>query len=161
MRRRALVSTISAATAAATLAAVLAVAACSGDAITGLDQAVYNATYVGPATLQNPLPSADPPAVPPPLHISMTMSQLGQDFTGSFFLADSTGRQVYSGSVTGKTTNTGANFTFVVPAPCAGTLHGSFTVANSELSGSATGRDCTDIATGTNIRITFTNLVRQ
>ena len=95
------------------------------------------------------------------LTISMTLSQLGQNFTGTFSLADTTGQRVYSGSVTGKPTNTGADFTFVIPGPCAGVLYGSFTVANAQLTGAATGRDCSDAASGTNIRITFTNLVRQ
>lgn len=142
------------------LAAILALAACSSAAITGLDQALYNATYTGAATFANPVPNANV-APPTPLTISMTLSQLGQNFTGTFSLADSTGQPVYSGSVTGKPTNTGADFTLVIPGPCAGVLYGSFTVSNSQLTGAATGRDCTDAASGTNIRITFTNLVRQ
>lgn len=142
-------------------AALLSLAACSGQNITGLDQALYNATYSGSATFQYPTTNANSPASPAPLRISMTLSQLGQNFTGTFLLADSTGQRVYAGSVTGKTTNTGADFTFVVPTPCPGTLYGSFTVANTELSGSANGRDCNSTGTGGEIGITFTNLVRQ
>ena len=141
-------------------AVLLSLAACSGENITGLDQALYNATYSGSATLQYPSSNANTPASPP-LHISMTLSQLGQNFTGTFLLADSTGKRAYAGSVTGKTTNTGANFTFVAPAPCPGTLYGSFTVADAELSGSADGRDCNSNGPGGEIRITFSNLVRQ
>jgi hypothetical protein len=141
-------------------AAILALTACSSGPITGLDQALYNATFTGAATFANPLPNASV-APSAPLTISMTLSQLGQNFTGTFSLADSTGQPVYSGSVTGKPTNTGADFTFVIPGPCAGVLYGSFTVANAQLTGAATGRDCSDAASGTNIRITFTNLVRQ
>ena len=151
MARRALVFT----------AALLSLAACSGENITGLDQAIYNATYSGSATFQSPVTEASSPASPTPVRISMTLSQLGQNFTGTFLLADSTGQRVYAGSVTGKTTNTGADFTFVVPAPCAGTLYGSFTVANGEISGTANGRDCNSSATGGEIGIAFTNLVRQ
>jgi hypothetical protein len=143
-------------------ATVLSIAACSGENITGLDQALYNATYSGPATFANPLPNIDVPASPPPRRISMTLSQLGQNFTGTFLLSDTTGQRIYAGSITGKTTNTGADFTIVVPAPCPGALYGSFTVSgDGALTGSATGRDCSDASTGTNIRITFTNLVRQ
>ncbi|MEO7043096.1 MAG: hypothetical protein ABI035_12605 [Gemmatimonadaceae bacterium] len=142
-------------------AALLSMAACSGENITGLDQAVYNATYSGSATFQSPIANPNNSASPEPVRISMTLSQLGQNFTGTFLLADSTGQRVYAGSVTGKTTNTGADLTFVVPAPCAGTLYGSFTVADAEISGSANGRDCNSTATGGGIGITFTNLVRQ
>ncbi|MEO7104290.1 MAG: hypothetical protein ABI311_12900 [Gemmatimonadaceae bacterium] len=157
------------------LLTLLSLAACSGENITGLDQAVYNATYSGAASFSLPFytpalsvspptpPSADlstPPA--PTFRISMTLSQLGQNITGTFLVADSTGTRVYSGSVTGKTTNTGADFTFVVPAPCPGALYGSFTVSNGELSGAANGRDCASGGrTGSNVYITFTNLVRQ
>jgi hypothetical protein len=146
--------------------AILAVAACSGEAITGLDQALYNATYSGPATLQRGLNFPTDPLFPPPVvRFTMTTSQLGQTFSGTFALTDSTtGQQLYSGSLTGKTTNTGASLTLVVPAPCPGTLYGSFTVSgNGNLTGSASGRDCnaTSGSTASNVQITFTNLVRQ
>jgi hypothetical protein len=146
--------------------ALLALAACSGDTITGLDQALYNATYSGPATLQRGLNFPTDPLFPPPVvRITMTTSQLGQSFSGTFALTDSaTGQQLYSGSLTGKTTNTGASLTLVVPAPCPGTLYGSFTVSgNGNLTGFANGRDCnaTSGSTASNVQITFTNLVRQ
>jgi hypothetical protein len=146
--------------------AILAVAACSGEAITGLDQALYNATYSGPATLQRGLNFPTDPLFPPPVvRFTMTTSQLGQTFSGTFALTDSTtGQQLYAGSLTGKTTNTGASLTLVVPAPCPGTLYGSFTVSgNGNLTGFANGRDCnaTSGSTASNVQITFTNLVRQ
>jgi hypothetical protein len=148
------------------LAAILALAACSGDTITGLDQALYNATYSGPATLQRGLNFPTDPLFPPPVvRFTMTTSQLGQSFSGTFALTDSTtGQQLYAGSLTGKTTNTGASLTLVVPAPCPGTLYGSFTVSgNGNLTGFANGRDCnaTSGSTASNVQITFTNLVRQ
>jgi len=147
-------------------AAILALAACSGQAITGLDQALYNATYSGPATFH---PGAIPVSVPQnqasPLTFTMTTSQLGQSFTGTFAVTDSTtGQQVYAGAITGKTTNAGADITLVVPSPCPGTLYGSFTVSgNGNLTGFAAGRDCnaTSGSTASDVQITFTNLVRQ
>lgn len=147
-------------------AAILAIVACSGQAITGLDQALYNATYSGPATFH---PGAIPVSVPQnqasPLTFTMTTSQLGQSFTGTFAVTDSTtGQQLYSGAITGKTTNTGADITLVVPSPCPGTLYGSFTVSGTgALTGSASGRDCnaTSGSTASDVQITFTNLVRQ
>ncbi len=142
-------------------AAVLSLAACSGEGITGLDQMIYNATYRGAATLQAGAAAGTPAGASQPLVISMTTSQLGQSFSGNFALSDSAGTQVYAGNIVGKTTNMGADFTFVVPAPCAGTLYGSFTVTNGELTGSASGRDCNASASGSNVRIGFTNLVRQ
>jgi hypothetical protein len=148
------------------LAAILALAACSGDTITGLDQALYNATYSGPATLQRGLNfPTDPPFPPPVVRFTMTTAQLGQSFSGTFALTDSTtGQQLYAGSLTGKTTNTGADITLVVPSPCPGTLYGSFTVSGTgALTGSASGRDChaTSGSTASNVQTTFTNLVRQ
>jgi hypothetical protein len=147
-------------------ATILALAACSGDTITGLDQALYNATYSGPATLQRGLNFPTDPLSPPPVvRFTMTTSQLGQSFSGTFALTDSTtGQQLYAGSLTGKTTNTGADITLVVPSPCPGTLYGSFTVSgNGNLTGFANGRDCnaTSGSTASNVQITFTNLVRQ
>ena len=147
-------------------AAILSLAACSGDTITGLDQALYNATYSGPATLQRGLNFPTDPLFPPPVvRFTMTTSQLGQTFSGTFVLTDSTtGQQLYAGSLTGKTTNLGADLTLVVPSPCPGTLYGSFTVSGtSQLTGSASGRDCNapSGSTASNVQITFTNLVRQ
>jgi len=145
----------------ASAAAALSLAACSGQNITGLDQALYNATYLGAATFQGTIPAVGTLAPAPTFRLSMTLSQLGQNFTGTFFLTDSTGKQVYSGSVTGKTTNTGADFSFVVPDPCPGVLYGSFTVSDAELFGKADGRDCNATGGGSNVGITFGNLVRQ
>ena len=148
-------------------AALVSLTACSGEAITGLDQVLYNATYSGPATLQRaPYLTTDPILSPPPVvRFTMTTSQLGQSFTGTFALADSTtGQQLYAGAITGKTTNLGADLTLVVPSPCPGTLYGSFTVSgNGNLTGFANGRDCnaTSGSTASNVQITFTNLVRQ
>jgi len=147
-------------------ATILSLAACSGQAITGLDQALYNATYSGPATFHpGTIPASIPPSQASPLTFTMTTSQLGQSFSGTFALTDSTtGQQLYSGSLTGKTTNTGADLTLVVPSPCPGTLYGSFTVSGTgALTGSASGRDCnaTSGSTASNVQITFTNLVRQ
>ena len=149
-----------------TLATLLALAACSGQAITGLDQALYNATYSGPATFHpGAIPASLPPSQASPLTFTMTTSQLGQSFTGTFALTDSTtGQQLYAGSLTGKTTNLGADITLVVPSPCPGTLYGSFTVSgNGNLTGFANGRDCNAASgsTASNVQITFTNLVRQ
>lgn len=148
------------------VATVLSLAACSGDTITGLDQALYNATYSGPATLQRSplLPAGLTTLQPPVIRFTMTTSQLGQTFSGTFAVTDSTtGQQLYSGNLTGKTDNTGASLVLVVPSPCPGTLYGSFTVSgNGKLTGSASGRDCNaGPAPDSNIRITFTNLVRQ
>ena len=143
-------------------AATLSLAACSGEGITGLSQMVYNATYAGPATLR-PLvvPAQQQQPAGQPLTMTVVLAQLGQNFGGTFSIADSAGHAVYAGSITGKVTSSGADITLVVPAPCAGTLYGSFTVSNGELNGSATGRDCMADASGNNVQITFTNLVRQ
>lgn len=146
-------------------AAVLALAACSGQAITGLDQALYNATYSGPATIQGlPILTVDTTFAPPAVRFTMTTSQLGQTFSGTFVFTNSaSGQQLYSGNLTGKTDNTGASLVLVVPSPCPGTLYGSFTVsATGTLTGSASGRDCNaGPAPASNVQITFTNLVRQ
>ena len=124
-----------------------------------------NATYSGPATLQGlPIITVDTTFAPPVVRFTMTTSQLGQTFSGTFALTDSTtGQRLYSGNLTGKTDNTGASLVLVVPSPCPGTLYGSFTVSgNGKLTGSASGRDCNaGPAPDSNIRITFTNLVRQ
>ena len=142
-------------------AATFSLAACSGEGITGLTQMVYNATYSGPAALQRSPVPASLPSDASQLGITMVLSQLGQNFGGTFSITDSTGNAVYTGSITGKATATGADITLVVPPPCAGTLYGSFTVANGELTGSAAGRDCGADASGNNVQITFTNLVRH
>lgn len=146
----------------ASIAAILTLGACSGDSITGLSQLVYNATYKGQATL---LRAGQVPANMPlpdlPLSMTMVLSQLGQNFTGTFTVADSSGQWLYAGSVTGKVTSAGADITMVVPSPCAGTLYGSFTVPAGALDGTAAGRDCVADAPGNNVQITFTNLVRQ
>lgn len=145
----------------ATAAAILSLAACSGKGITGLDQELYNATFSGPAmfSISNSGASIAPSA--PGETIKMTLSQLGRDFTGTFTVADSSGKSLYAGSVAGRTTSAGADFTFVIPPTCAGVMYGSFTVSNGGLNGSADGRDCNAQASGNNVHITFTNLVRQ
>jgi hypothetical protein len=142
-------------------AALLALAACSSDSVTGLDQTIYNATYSGPATFWMSSPLAN--TVPPPSGetMSMTLSQLGRDFTGSFTVTDSTGNPVYSGSVAGRTTSSGGDFTFVIPGACPGTMYGSFTSTDAALTGSASGRDCSAPSLGTGLHITFTNLARR
>jgi hypothetical protein len=142
------------------VAAAFSIAACSGESVTGLDQMLYNATYSGPVTFQRSPIDAGIGAAQPST-VAMKLSQLGRDFTGTFTVADSSGRSVYSGSVMGRTTTSGADFTFVIPPECPGVLHGSFTVSNGELAGSATGRDCGATGDGDNVQITFTNLVRQ
>ena len=143
------------------VAAGLSLAACSGQSATGLDQMVYNATYTGQGTfyrapiLQHTLPPTQP------MIVTMTLAQLGQDFSGTFSVADTLARTIYSGSVTGRSTSAGADITFVVPSPCAGTLYGTFTVSGGELTGSAIGRDCGGAYGGNDVQITFTNLVRH
>lgn len=140
--------------------AALSLAACSGAAATGLDQMIYNATYSGPATLQrSPIPAG--PTAAQPLTLTMTLSQLGQDFSGTFVVTDTLARSLYSGSVTGRSTSAGADFTLVVPPPCAGVLYGSFSVSSGQLTGSAAGRDCGAGSAGNNVQLTFTNLVRH
>jgi hypothetical protein len=141
-------------------AAALSLAACSGGTVTGLDQVVYNATYKGPANFWIALPSANTPPAPAGETMLMTLSQLGRDFTGDFVVADSLGQPIYSGSVSGRATSTGGDFTFVIPATCAGTMYGAFTVSNGALDGTADGRNC-GATVGSNVHITFTNLVRQ
>lgn len=141
-------------------AALLSLAACSGQGITGLDQALYNGTFSGPATfsISNPLANSVSPTGET---IKLTLSQLGRDFTGTFTVADSSGQSLYAGTVAGRTTSTGADFTFVIPPTCPGVMYGSFTVSNGDLTGSAAGRDCNAQAPGNNVHITFTNLARQ
>ena len=147
----------------AAVVAAFVLAGCSGQSATGLDQMIYNATYTGQGTLQRSPVEAGTPAPPAtrPMTVTMTLAQLGQDFSGTFSVTDTLARPIYSGSVTGRSTSAGADFTFVVPSPCAGALYGSFTVSNAELTGSAAGRDCGAGATGNNVQVTFTNLVRH
>lgn len=144
-------------------AGALALSACSGAAATGLDQMVYNATYSGQGTLQRAPDIAT--VAPQPINYSMTLSQLGQDFTGTWTAVVVSDQTTYSGSIAGRTTSAGADFT-LVELSCSGVLYGSFTVSGtdqltSQLSGSASGRDCAAGPSGNNIRITFTNLARH
>ena len=142
----------------------LALAACSGAAATGLDGMVYNATYSGQGTVRRaPGGYATTPAQP--INFAMTLSQLGQDFTGSWTATVIADQTTYSGSISGRTGSAGADFT-LVEIPCSGVLYGSFSVSGaaqltSQLTGSASGRDCAAGPSGDNIRITFTNLVRH
>ncbi|MDQ2890411.1 MAG: hypothetical protein M3R65_07625 [Gemmatimonadota bacterium] len=144
-------------------AGALVLSACSGAAATGLDQMVYNATYSGQGTLQR-APDITVAALQP-INYSMTLSQLGQDFTGTWTAVVVSDQTTYSGSITGRTTSAGADFT-LVELSCSGVLYGSFTVSGtdqltSQLSGSASGRDCAAGPSGNNVRITFTNLARH
>ena len=141
-------------------AAALSLVACSGETATGLDQMVYNATYSGQGVLQR-APGGFAGAPSQPITFSMTLSQLGQDFTGSWTAVVTADQTTLSGGTTGRTTSAGADFT-LVETPCSGVLYGSFTVsADGRLTGSASGRDCAAGPSGNNIQITFTNLVRH
>lgn len=134
--------------------------ACSGAAATGLDQMVYNATYSGQGTLQRG-PGGFSTAPSQPITFSMTLSQLGQDFSGTWTATVASDQTTYSGGITGRATSAGADIS-LVETPCSGALYGSFTVSSAgELTGSASGRDCAAGPTGNNIQITFTNLVRH
>lgn len=141
-------------------ATLLSLAACSGEGITGLDQELYNGTFSGPATFSISSPSTGIGAASGET-VKLTLSQLGRDFTGTFAVTDSSGQSLYAGTVAGRTTSTGADFTFVIPPTCPGVMYGSFTVSNGDLTGSAAGRDCNAGAPGNNVHITFTNLARQ
>jgi hypothetical protein len=141
--------------------AALLVAGCSGEGITGLDQAVYNATYSGPAWYPTVQIGADMMLIPTGDRLTMTLSQLGRDFTGTFTISDSLGGAVYAGSVRGRTTNTGGDITFVIPPPCGGVLYGSFSVSGGQLNGRAVGRDCTSQGENPEKALTFTNLARE
>ena len=146
----------------AALSAAFSLAGCSGAAATGLDQMIYNATYSGPATLQrSPILAGATVAPSQPLTLTMTLSQLGQDFSGTFAVTDTLARPLFSGSVTGRSTSAGADFTLVIPPPCGGAVYGNFTVSSGQLSGSAAGRDCNAGSAGNNVQLTFTNLVRH
>lgn len=142
-------------------AACLSLAACSGESVTGLDQAIYNATFSGPASYWISDAMGDASLVPAGEKLSMTLSQLGRDFTGTFTVADSSGTSVYQGTVKGRTTSAGGDITFVIPPTCAGVLYGSFTVSDGVLSGSAAGRDCSVSGANAAVHITFTNLARH
>ena len=156
MRRHAFIVAAVAATAA------LSLAACSGGTATGLDQMVYNAAYSGPGTFQrSPIEAGAPASSSRAVRVTISTSQLGQDFSGTFSIADSTGLTLYTGGITGRTTSAGGDFTFVIPPPCVGAMYGSFGVVNGALTGSAAGRDCDASATGNNVQITFTNLVAR
>ena len=138
----------------------LVLAACSGAAATGLDGMVYNATYSGQGTVRR-APGGFPAAPTQPINYTMTLSQLGQDFTGTWKATVIADQTTYSGSISGRTGSAGADFT-LVEIPCSGVLYGSFTVSGSDqLTGSASGRDCAAGPSGDNIQITFTNLVRH
>jgi hypothetical protein len=141
------------------VAAVFSLAACSGETATGLDQMVYNATYTGQGTIQRSPDGFSAGAIQPAT-MTMTLAQLGQDFSGTWSVTIASGLASYTGSVTGRTTSAGADFT-LVESPCTGTLYGSWSVSNAQLTGSAAGRDCDAGATGNNVQITFTNLVRH
>ncbi len=141
-------------------ATVLTVSACSGATATGLDQMVYNATYSGQGTLQR-APGGYSTAPVQQIGFSMTLSQLGQDFSGTWTAVVASDQSTYSGSITGRSTSAGADFT-LVESPCSGALYGSFTVSSAgQLTGTSSGRDCAAGPTGNNIQITFTNLVRH
>ena len=147
---------------AAVAAAALSLAACSGETATGLDQMVYNAAYSGSGTFQrSPIEAGTPVSSSRAVRVTISTSQLGQDFSGTFSVADSTGLTLYSGGITGRTTSAGGDFTFVIPSPCVGTMYGSFGVVNGALTGSAAGRDCDASVPGNNVQITFTNLVAR
>ena len=123
---------------------------------------VYNAAYSGAGTFQrSPITAGTPGSLPRAVRVTISTSQLGQDFSGTFSVTDSTGLTLYTGGITGRTTSAGGDFTFVIPPPCVGTMYGSFGVVNGALTGSAVGRDCDASATGNNVQITFTNLVAR
>lgn len=139
---------------------LLAAAACArGTPTAPYWGAIYNATYVGPGTVQRD-PRGWQRATPESTTVTLSLSQISADFSGTLVSARPGGTVGSSGSIAGTVTGTGGTFT-IVQSGCAGTLHGSFTVANGALTGSATGRDCNAGATGDDARITFTDLIRQ
>ena len=141
-------------------ASALSLSACSGATATGLDQMVYNATYSGQGSVQR-APGGYSTAPVQQLTFSMTLSQLGQDFSGTWTAVVASDQSTYSGSITGRSTSAGADFT-LVETPCSGVLYGSFGVSSTgQLTGMANGRDCAAGPSGSNIQITFTNLVRH
>lgn len=145
----------------AALLAVFALGGCSASVATGIaDNALYNAPYTGDGTVQR-FPTGYAGATAQPSTVTLTLSTLGSNFSGPFTSALKSGLATYSGGVSGRVTPTGGDFTYV-QNNCQGTLYGSFVLnADGTISGSAIGRDCDAGPTGDNIRITFTNLVRQ
>lgn len=143
------------------LLASFALGGCHASVITGTaDNAIYNASYVGAGTIERS-PAGYASAAPQPTVVTLTLSTLGADFSGSLSNAIKTGSTTYAGGVAGRVTPAGGDFTYV-QSGCQGTLHGSFVLNDGgTISGSAVGRDCDAGATGNNVRISFTNLVRQ
>lgn len=138
-----------------------ALGGCHADVATGTaDNAIYNASYVGAGTIErSPIGYAS--AASQPTVVTLTLSTLGADFSGNLSSAIKTGLVTYAGGVAGRVTPAGGDFTYV-QSTCQGTLHGSFVLNDGgTISGSAVGRDCDAGATGNNVRISFTNLVRQ
>lgn len=150
-----------AATAGSVIALALVLAACSADVATGVaDQAIYNGTYTGSGTIQRS-PTGYASAMVQPTTVTITLSTLGSNFTGTMSNALKSGLYTYSGGVAGRVTPSGGDFTYV-QSGCQGTLHGSFVLNDGgSITGYAVGRDCDAGATGDNVRIQFTNLVRQ
>lgn len=140
---------------------VVAFGGCHADVATGTaDNAVYNAKYVGDGTIERS-PVGYASAASQPTSVTLTLSTLGANFSGPLTGVLKTGFSTYTGGVTGRVTPTGGDFTYVQTG-CQGTLHGSFVLNDGgTISGSAVGRDCDAGATGNNVRISFTNLVRQ
>lgn len=127
------------------------------------DNAIYNGTYIGDGTVQR-APSGYASATTQPTTVTLTLSTLGSDFSGTLSSVLKSGLvsdTAYTGGVSGRVTPTGGDFTYVQRG-CQGTLHGSFVLNDGgTISGSAVGRDCDAGAIGDNVRIVFTNLVRQ
>lgn len=134
---------------------------CHASVVTGTaDNAIYNASYVGAGTIERS-PTGYASAASQPTVVTLTLSTLGADFSGNLTNALKTDSISYGGGVAGRVTPAGGDFTYV-QSSCQGTLHGSFVLNDSgTISGSAVGRDCDAGATGDNVRISFTNLVRQ
>ncbi len=143
------------------LLAGMTLSGCSASVATGTaDNAIYNGTYAGQGTIQRS-PAGYVGAVSEPTAVRLTLSTLGSDFSGTLTSALGSGLFMYTGGVSGRVTPSGGDFTYV-QSSCQGTLHGSFVLNDGgTISGSAVGRDCEAGATGDNVRIVFTNLVRQ
>lgn len=150
-----------AAIAAAAATVAVALAGCSASVATGTaDNAIYNGRYVGAGTIQRS-PSGYAAAPVQPTVVTITLSTLGSDFTGTLASALSAPASRYDGGVAGRVTSTGGDFTYV-QSGCQGTLHGAFVLnGDGTISGSAVGRDCGAGATGDNVHIDFANLARQ
>ncbi len=144
-----------------TLSAAVVLAGCSASVATGTaDNAIYNGSYAGSGTIQRS-PVGYASGSSQPTTVTLTLSTLGSDFSGTLTSALQSGLVSYTGGVSGRVTPTGGDFTYV-QSSCQGTLHGSFVLNDGgTISGSAVGRDCEAGATGDNVRIVFTNLVRQ